>query len=48
MNTVTASELAKRMLGIIKAKPGEAVDLSILKDGSVLLRKAEQTQGSNT
>jgi hypothetical protein len=44
MNTVTASQLAKRVLDLLEVRPGEALDLSKLCDGSVLLRKVEAGQ----
>lgn len=44
MNTVTAYELTKRLLDLLGVKDGEAIDLSKLRDGSVLLRRAEAGQ----
>jgi hypothetical protein len=43
MTSVTASQLAKRMLDLLGVKEGEAVDLSKLRDGSVLLRRAAES-----
>ncbi len=41
MTSVTAPELAKRMLDLLGAREGTALDLSVLRDGSVLLKKVE-------
>jgi hypothetical protein len=43
MNAVTVSELAKRILDLLGVKDGEAIDLSKLRDGSVLLRRATES-----
>ena len=43
MNSVTPLELARRIVQALGLREGEAVDLSILRDNSVLLRKAEAT-----
>lgn len=44
MKSVTASELTKRVLDLLGGvKEGETIDLSKLRDGSVLVSKVENT-----
>ena len=43
MKVVTASEFMQLVLEIVGAKEGEPIDLSKLRDGSALVRKAEGT-----
>ena len=48
MTSVSVLELARKVLDLLGGvKEGEAVDISLLRDGSVLLKRAEQTQGSS-
>jgi len=48
MSTVTTAQLTKRILDLLGGvKEGEAIDLSKLRSGAVLVSKAEQTQGSS-
>jgi hypothetical protein len=44
MNSVTLLELAKKIIHVLAVREGEALDLAQLRDGSVLLRKAESTE----
>jgi hypothetical protein len=45
MKSVTVSELTKHVLDLLGGlKEGEAVDVSLLRDGSVLLRRADASQ----
>ena len=39
--SVTSVQLAKRILALLNLAEGESIDLAKLRDGSVLLRKAE-------
>jgi len=41
MNPVSPVELAKRVVELLGVKPGEAVDLLKLRDGSLMLRRAD-------
>ena len=41
MNSVTALELAAKIVQLLGINAGESIDLAKLRDGSVLLRKAE-------
>jgi len=46
MNSVSPLSLGKKIIEALGIRDGEAIDLSKLRDGSVLLKKAEQAQGS--
>jgi len=48
MRTVTAAELAKRMLDLLGAGEGETLALSKLRNGAVLLEKAEAMEAART
>jgi hypothetical protein len=41
MNSVSAVGLGKRIIELLDAKEGDVLELSQLRDGSVLLRRAE-------
>jgi len=41
MDSVTPLELTRKILEALGVRRGEAIDVSKLRDGSVLLRKAE-------
>lgn len=43
MKSVTFLELAREVVDLLGIKEGESVDLAKLRDGSILLRKAEAT-----
>jgi len=45
-SSVSPLSLGKKIIEALGIRDGEAIDLSVLRDGSVLLRKAEQTQES--
>jgi len=48
LNSVSPVELARKVLDLLgDVKEGEPIDISLLRDGSVLLKRAEQTQGSS-
>jgi hypothetical protein len=43
MTSITLLELSRKIVEALGVNEGEAIDLSKLRDGSVLLRKAEAT-----
>jgi hypothetical protein len=45
MTSVSVLELARKVLDLLGGiKEGESVDVSLLRDGSVLLRRADASQ----
>lgn len=43
MTSLTAIQLTKRLLELVGAKEGSTLDISKLKDGSVLIRRVTET-----
>jgi hypothetical protein len=43
MNSVSPLSLGKKIIELLGAREGEALDLAKLRDGSVLLKKVEAT-----
>jgi hypothetical protein len=41
MNSVDVTQLGKRIAELLGINEGEAIDLSKLRDGSIMIRKAE-------
>lgn len=44
MTSVSVLELARKVMDLLGVREGDAIDLSKLRDGSVLIRRADASQ----